>query len=67
MNHRREFQLSQAASDNLDRLSETYGCNFSETVEALLLGTIDSRSAARSFHRLSVEEVEIANSMGIML
>lgn len=65
---RREFQLSDRASKAIDKLADTYGCNFSDVIEGLLLGTIDARVAhAMAEHGLSAEEIAFASSHGITI
>lgn len=57
---RREFQLSATASRILDKLADAYNCNFSDTAEGLLLGTIDPRTAhAMAEHGLSESEARV--------
>jgi hypothetical protein len=60
MKERREFQLSKAASAALDRLADSYKCNYSDAIEGLLLGTVDSRAAADG---LSVSEIPFYQSV----
>lgn len=38
---RREFLLSEKASEIVDRLAAAYHCNFSDVIEGLLLGNVD--------------------------
>ena len=43
---RREFWLTPVAQEVLERLSEANRCNYSDVIEALLLGAVNTRMAA---------------------